>query len=1008
MFNISKYATRHNAVVWLFVAIIVVGGIYSFATLGKREDSTFTIKSAVVVCPYPGATPEEVEALILEPLERELRTLRSVDQISSEAHFGYGELMVKLRPSTRASSTPQIWDELRRRIDNVRPKLPSDIGNITVADDFGDVYGIYYALVADEGFEWDEMREYAKRIERELYRIEGVDKIVLSGEQRSEVSITISPATLAMFDIRPEAIKRAIATQSSTIALGEIDNDGVTIELSEGTPYDTIADIRNQLLTADDGKQYRLGDIMRVEQQLVKPTNFLMRFDGRRAIGIAISTNADMDIVAIGERITQTMQHSERELPAGLELRVIYPENRIAREATNNFLINLAESLAIVILLIVLTMGWRSGVVVGSSLVLSVGATMLIMLPLGETLNRTSLAGFIIAMGMLVDNAIVVTDNSSMLMLKGIPRHVAVVEGATKPRWGLLAATLIAIASFLPLQLAPSSVAEIIKPLFVVIAVSLLSSWVLALTQVPNMNLRLLRPSTTAGGDYERSAWFRPIVEMLIRYRWVVVAVAVLLFALSLMTMSRMPQNFFPQLAKPMFRADIILPDGYNIETTDSHLKLLTEWLLEQDEVKQVSTTAGGTPPRYYLASGSYSKRSNYGNILVETRSIEDTEVVQRRFREWVEATMPDAWLRSSLFRLSPVSDAEIEFGFVGENIDTLARLVGEAMNIMRNTQGTSNIRNSWGNSVAVLRPKYSELKGQRIGVDRRAMMQSLEMATEGMNIGSIRQRDLELPILLRTDILDVGGIQAIGTMPVFSERGRAYSIEQATSSFDFGFTPPVIRRIDSERVMKAQCDTRPGANTIALLGELRKLITNNITFPDGYRIELYGEEESREESNRALASQLPVTGAIIVIILVLLFGNYRDPLIVLVTMPLIFIGVVVGLVVGGRMFDFFSLLGLLGLVGMHVKSAVILLQRIGELRATGMGVSEAAARAATDRLSPVATAAGTTVLGLIPLVIDPMFGSMALTIMGGLVVATLLVVALLPVVYTIFYSKYE
>ena len=317
MFNISKYATRHNAVVWLFVAIIVVGGIYSFATLGKREDSTFTIKSAMVVCPYPGATPEEVEALILEPLERELRTLRSVDQISSEAHFGYGELMVKLRPSTRASSTPQIWDELRRRIDNVRPKLPSDIGNITVADDFGDVYGIYYALVADEGFEWDEMREYAKRIERELYRIEGVDKIVLSGEQRSEVSITISPATLAMFDIRPEAIKRDIATQSSTIALGEIDNDGVTIELSEGTPYDTIADIRNQLLTADDGKQYRLGDIMRVEQQLVKPTNFLMRFDGRRAIGIAISTNAEMDIVAIGERITQTMQRSVTLLKGG-------------------------------------------------------------------------------------------------------------------------------------------------------------------------------------------------------------------------------------------------------------------------------------------------------------------------------------------------------------------------------------------------------------------------------------------------------------------------------------------------------------------------------------------------------------------------------------------------------------------------------------------------------------------------------------------------------------------
>lgn len=1006
MFNITKYATRHSSVVWLFVAIIIVGGIYSFATLGKREDSTFTIKSAVVICPYPGATPEQVESLVLEPLERELRTLRYVDEISSEAHYGRGELMIKLLAETPAEETPQIWDELRSKTSDARRLLPSDIGEVTVIDDFGDVYGIYYALVSDEGFEWRELRDVAEQLERELYSIEGVEKILLSGQPQERVTITISPATLAMFDLSPEDIRQAIATESRTLAVGQIDDHEMKIYVSEESPYSSLSEIENQLLTAADGKQYRLGDIMSVERTLRDPLSLMMRVDGQRAIGIAISTDPQRDVVAIGRAIDTKLHDISKGLPVGLELRAIYPENEIAERATNDFLVNLAESLAIVILLIIITMGWRSGVTVGFSLLLSVAATMLIMAPLGETLNRTSLAGFIIAMGMLVDNAIVVTDNSSMLMLRGIPRHIAVVEGARRPQWGLLAATLIAIASFLPLQLAPSSVAEIIRPLFVVIAVSLLSSWLLAITQVPEMNARLLTVHRTGGGDCERSAWFRPIVEMLIRYRWLVVSVAILVFALSLATMSRMPQNFFPQLAKPMFRADIILPEGYTIDATDTRLKSLTTWLLEQEEVKQVSTTAGGTPPRYYLASGSYTERSNYGNILVELHSSDDAEVVEQRFEAWVEREMPDVWLRSSLFKLSPVPDAEIEFGFVGDNIDTLAMLVDKSMAIMRNTQSATNIRNSWGNRIPTLTPNYSQLKGQRLGVSHEGWMESLEMATDGMRVGSMRDGTEELEIVLRTDILDESGLQSIGTMPVFSRRGAAFAIDQASSGFDFDFSLAMIRRIDSKRVMKAQCDTQNGANTIALLKELRRRIESEVELPEGYELRLFGEEESREESNRALGSKLPLTAAIIVVLLVVLFGNYRDPLVVLVTLPLIFIGVVLGLSIGGRMFDFFSLLGLLGLVGMHTKSGVILLERIAELRAEGMGVYEAAARAATDRLSPVATAAGTTVLGLIPLLFDPMFGSMALTIMGGLIVGTLLIVAILPVVYSIFYSK--
>ena len=989
----------------LAIAIIVIGGIYSFVVLGKREDSTFTIKSAVVTCTYPGATPEVVERLVATPLERELRTLQSIDEIVSESHFGYARLMVKLEPKTKPSRVPQIWNELRAKIDNIKPRLPRDIGTINIADDFGDVYGLYYALTSEGGFTWDELRNNAIEIQNELYRIEGIDKVMLSGEQEAEIVVNISPATLAAFDIRPSDIKSAISSTSATIALGEHRADELTIELSEGTPYLSIDDIRNQLLTAKDGKQYRLGDITTVERRYHKPERYIVRHNLNEAIAIAIATDPEEDVVAVGNIVQERLRELEQRLPAGMQIATIYPENIIAREATNDFLINLAESLAIVILLIIITMGWRSGVIVGSSLMLSIGATLLVMLALGESLNRTSLAGFIIAMGMLVDNAIVVVDNSSQLLNRGVTIRTAVVKGTTAPSMGLLCATLIAIISFLPLQLSPSSVAEIIKPLFSVIAISLIMSWILALTQVPEMSLSTLKPQHNKDDDFERSMWFRPIIEMFVRHRWIVLTITVLLFALSLITIGKMPQDFFPKLAKPMFRADVILAEGYDISATEQRLESMTEWLMAQPEVKQVSTTAGGTPPRYYLASSSYATKPNYGNILIELHDVSEVKKLQTRFDKWVAESLPDVWLRSSQFKLSPVPDATIEFGFVGENIDTLSALTERAMAIMRNHPSATNIRNSWGNRVPIYSPRYSQLKGQRLGVDKLAMAEGVELATEGVVVGNMREGDKELNIVLSTDLMEQGSLDALSTMPIFSAKGRAYSMEQAASGFSFDFGLPIIRRIDSRRVMKAQCDPKEGANTIALFNELNKQITNNIALPDGYRMEIYGEQESRNESNKALASRLPLTLILIVVLLVILFGNYRDMMIIVATIPLIFIGVVVGLVISGKMFDFFSLLGLLGLVGMHVKSGVILLMRINELRGTGLSTQSAATKAATDRLTPVITASGTTMLALIPLLFDPMFGSMAATIMGGLIVATLLVVVILPVTYTILYK---
>ena len=735
-----------------------------------------------------------------------------------------------------------------------------------------------------------------------------------------------------------------------------------------------------------------------------------MRVNGRRAVGIGISTEADVDVVKAGEKIGRVLGGLTRQMPVGMDLTVLYPEDRIAREANSTFILNLAESVAIVILIIMLVMGFRAGVLIGSSLLFSIGGTLLLMQFLGEGLNRTSLAGFIIAMGMLVDNAIVVTDNAQQAMLRGVARRQAVIDGANAPRWSLLGATLIAIFSFLPLYLAPSSVAEIVKPLFVVLGLSLLLSWGLALTQTPLFGDFMLRVKPAAHDPYDTKFYrkFDQLLAGLLRWRWGVVAGVVALFALSLAVMGLMPQNFFPSLDKPYFRADVLLPEGYNIRDTERNLRLMEEWLHEQPEVKTVSVTMGSTPPRYYLASSSISLRPNFGNILIELHDRKQTEEVENRFNAYVVANCPDVWLRSSLFKLSPVPDAAIEFGFIGDDIDTLRRLTQAAEDIMWRTPGTANIRNSWGNRVPTWLPLYSQMKGQRIGVTRSQMAQGITIATQGYRLGEYREGDQFMPILLKDENIDAYNLTNLQALPIFTPAGKVYSIEQATDGFRFEYRGGVVKRYNRQRVMKAQCDPARGVNTMELFAALRDSVTRAVPLPEGYSMKVFGEQESQQESNSALAEYMPLTMILIFIVLLLLFRNYREPVIILLMIPLIFIGVVLGLAVTGKVFNFFSLLGLLGLVGMNIKNAVVLVEQIGVLRAEGKGPYDALVSATRSRIVPVAMASGTTILGMLPLLFDSMFGAMAATIMGGLLVATLLTVCVLPVVYAIFYNIRE
>lgn len=1005
--SLPEYSLKNRKVVWFFLFVLLAGGALGFVTLGKKEDSVFVIKSASLVCSYPGATPLEVEQLVTEPIEREVQSMRLVHKITSESYYGLSKILVELDPATRASEIPQLWDELRRKVLNIQPRLPAGASPVTVADDFGDVYGIYYGLSVDGGFTWAELRDWAQRIKTALVTVDGVQKVSLFGEQTPVVNVYVNLAALANFAIRPETIVATIGQQNTIVNSGEKQAGALQIQILEAGTYKNLDDISNQMLTAASGKQYRLGDIARVERGYADPPQTLMRVDGRRAVGIGISTEAQVDVVKTGEKIIRVLDGLMRQMPVGMDLTVLYPENRIAQQANATFVLNLAESVAIVILIIMLVMGFRAGVLIGSSLLFSIGGTLLLMQFLGEGLNRTSLAGFIIAMGMLVDNAIVVTDNAQQAMLRGVARRRAVVDGANAPRWSLLGATLIAIFSFLPLYLAPSSVAEIVKPLFVVLALSLLLSWVLALTQTPLFGDFMLRVNPAAHDPYDTKFYraFDRLLAALLRWRWDVVAGVVALFAAALAVMGLMPQNFFPSLDKPYFRADVLLPEGYNIRDTERNLRTMEEWLHAQPEVKTVSVTMGSTPPRYYLASSSVSLRPNFGNILVELHDKGQTEAVEARFNAYVRAMCPDVWLRSSLFKLSPVPDAAIEFGFIGDDIDTLRRLTQAAEEIMWRTAGTVNIRNSWGNRVPTWLPLYSQMKGQRIGVTRSQMAQGITIATQGYRLGEYREGDQFMPILLKDENIDTYNLTNLQALPIFTPAGKVYSIEQATDGFRFEYRVGVVKRYNRQRVMKAQCDPGRGVNTMQLYATLRDSVLRGVVLPEGYSMKVFGEQESQQESNSALARYMPLTMVLIFIVLLLLFRNYREPTVILLMIPLIFIGVVLGLAVTGKVFNFFSLLGLLGLVGMNIKNAVVLVEQIGVLRSEGKGAYEALTAATRSRIVPVAMASGTTILGMLPLLFDSMFGAMAATIMGGLLVATLLTVCVLPVVYAIFYN---
>ena len=1005
--NIPKYSLENRKVIYFFLAILLIGGVISFFKLPKKEDAPFVIKTAVLVTQYPGANPHEVEKLITEPIEREIQSMTDVYQIKSESYFGLSKISIELQPTIDPDYMPVKWDELRRKVANIQPKLPSGASTITVNDDFGDVYGIYYALTADEGFSYTDLRDWAQRIRTQLTPIEGVQKVMLYGEQTEVINVKISTSKLSALGIDPTSIMGILQKQNIQVNTGDIATEIYQLRLrTEGT-YTSLEDIENQLIISKDGREVRLGDIATVERGYYDPPSTLMRVNGKRAIGIGVASGAKDNVVAVGKAVDERLAEIEQLLPIGIELTSLYPEDKIADEANNGFILNLIESLVIVILIIFVVMGSRAGMLIGSSLLFSVGGTLLIMLMWGVGLNRTSLAAFIIAMGMLVDNAIVVSDSALVNMQRGMRKRVAIMRACSSTALPLLAATVIAILTFLPIYFSPHITGELLSSLVIVIGVSLMFSWVFALTQTPffiQEFVRRPRPEELKSALFDGKYYnmFRRSLHWVIKHRYATIACMVLLLVLSAWSFKFIPKVFVPALDKQYFTVDVWLPEGSNIDETGKLAEEMAAYIRTHGEAEMVSTFIGRTPPRYYLSNVAFGPQSNYTQLLVKCHTSEESRRLNAALQDSIRLKFPGPLIKVNKFELSPLTEAVIEARFLGPDPAVLDSLVGQAIEIMRRNPKVADARNEWGNMALMLRPVYDPVKAGELGITKAQMMQSVKSISDGVPVGIYRDNEKKVPVLLKSEGYDITDAASLGNFSVWNGE-RSAPLSQVTERIETTWEFPQMRTYNRQLSMAAMCGVKPGHTMAEVHGEIRSEI-EAMPLPPGYTFFWDSQYKDQGEAMEAIAKYFPLAFLMLIVILVALFGNFRQPIIILCILPLSLIGVAVGMLLTGFDFGFFPIAGWLGLLGMIIKNVIVLIDEINIQRREGVPAYTAVIESTVSRTRPVLMAATTTILGMVPLLFDIAFGGMAATIIFGLTFATLLTLFVTPALYILFY----
>ncbi|MFM2594907.1 efflux RND transporter permease subunit VmeI [Vibrio harveyi] len=1013
--GIAAYFIRNRVISWMVSLIFLIGGVAAFFGLGRLEDPAFTIKDAMVVTSYPGATPQQVEEEVTYPIEKAIQQLTYVDEVNSISSRGLSQITVTMKNNYGPDDLPQIWDELRRKVNDLKGTLPPGVNDPSVIDDFGDVYGILLAVTGD-GYSYKELLDYVDYLRRELELVDGVSKVSVSGQQQEQVFIEISMKKLSSLGLSPTTVFNLLSTQNVVSDAGAIRIGDEYIRIQPTGEFQSVDELGDLLIT-ESGAQglIFLKDVAEIKRGYVEvPTN-IINYNGELALNLGISFAQGVNVVEVGKAFDRRVAELKYQQPIGVQISEIYNQPKEVDKSVSGFVISLAQAVGIVIIVLLFFMGLRSGLLIGLILLLTVLGTFIFMKYLAIDLQRISLGALVIALGMLVDNAIVVVEGILIGTQKGRTRLQAATDIVTQTKWPLLGATVIAVTAFAPIGLSEDSTGEYCGTLFTVLLISLMLSWFTAISLTPFFADIFFKGQKIKSGEGEDNdpyngiifVMYKKFLSFCMRRAWFTVVVLVAGLAASVYGFTYVKQAFFPSSTTPIFQLDVWLPEGTDIRATNDTLKELEGWLAEQDHVEHITTTAGKGLQRFMLTYAPEKSYAAYGEITTRVENYEALAPLMERFREHIKSNYPEINYKLKQIELGPGGGAKIEARIIGSDPTVLRTIAAQVMDVMYADPGATNIRHDWRERTQVLEPQFNESQARRYGITKSDVDDFLSMSFSGMNIGLYRDGTTLMPIVARFPEDERIDIRNIEGMKIWSPAQSEFiPLQQVTMGYDMRWEDPIIVRKNRKRMLTVMADPDIlGEETAATLQARLQPQIEAIEMPPGYSLEWGGEYESSGDAKASLFTTMPMGYLFMFLITIFLFNSIKEPLIVWLTVPLALIGVTTGLLVLNTPFGFMALLGFLSLSGMVLKNGIVLLDQIEIEMKSGKEAYDAVVDAAVSRVRPVCMAAITTILGMIPLLPDIFFKPMAVTIMFGLGFATVLTLIVVPVLYRLFHK---
>ncbi|OOQ71648.1 AcrB/AcrD/AcrF family protein [Vibrio parahaemolyticus] len=1013
--GIAAYFIRNRVISWMVSLIFLIGGIAAFFGLGRLEDPAFTIKDAMVVTSYPGATPQQVEEEVTYPLEKAIQQLTYVDEVNSISNRGLSQITVTMKNNYGPDDLPQIWDELRRKVNDLKVTLPPGVNEPQVIDDFGDVYGILLAVTGDS-YSYKELLDYVDYLRRELELVDGVSKVSVSGQQQEQVFIEVSMKKLSSIGLSPNTVFNLLSTQNIVSDAGAIRIGDEYIRIQPTGEFQSVDELGDLLIT-ESGAQglIFLKDVAEIKRGYVEVPSNIINFNGSLALNVGVSFAQGVNVVEVGKAFDRRLAELKYQQPVGVEISEIYSQPKEVDKSVSGFVISLAQAVGIVIIVLLFFMGLRSGLLIGLILLLTVLGTFIFMKYLAIDLQRISLGALVIALGMLVDNAIVVVEGILIGTQKGRTRLQAATDIVTQTKWPLLGATVIAVTAFAPIGLSEDSTGEYCGTLFTVLLISLMLSWFTAISLTPFFADIFFKGQKIKQGEGEENDPYNGIIfvaykkflEFCMRRAWLTVVVLIVGLGASVYGFTLVKQSFFPSSTTPIFQLDVWLPEGTDIRATNDKLKELESWLAEQEHVDHITTTAGKGLQRFMLTYAPEKSYAAYGEITTRVDNYEALAPLMARFRDHLKANYPEINYKLKQIELGPGGGAKIEARIIGSDPTVLRTIAAQVMDIMYADPGATNIRHDWRERTQVLEPQFNESQARRYGITKSDVDDFLSMSFSGMTIGLYRDGTTLMPIVARLPEDERIDIRNIEGMKIWSPAQSEFiPLQQVTMGYDMRWEDPIIVRKNRKRMLTVMADPDIlGEETASTLQKRLQPQIEAIQMPPGYSLEWGGEYESSGDAQESLFTTMPMGYLFMFLITVFLFNSIKEPLIVWLTVPLALIGVTTGLLALNTPFGFMALLGFLSLSGMVLKNGIVLLDQIEIEMKSGKEAYDAVVDAAVSRVRPVCMAAITTILGMIPLLPDIFFKPMAVTIMFGLGFATILTLIVVPVLYRLFHK---